>query len=73
MATQTIARTTMKAKEAAGYLGISYWTLLQKVREKKIPCIKMGKRLLFRQETLAKWLAEQEAASQVTRETDGLI
>ena len=34
MATEKIHRTTLTAKEAAEYLGISYWLITQLVRSK---------------------------------------
>ncbi|WP_427846530.1 helix-turn-helix domain-containing protein [Desulfitobacterium hafniense] len=56
-------RTTMKAKEAATYLGISYWLLLELVKQRKVPCITVGNRKLFRKDSLDCWLNEQEASS----------
>lgn len=58
-----ISRTTLTAKEAAEYLGISYWFVTQLVKRKKLPCIRMGNRLLFRTETLQKYLEKLEAES----------
>lgn len=54
---------TLKARQAAGYLGISYWKILDMVKKGEIPHIKAGKLVLFRQETLDRWIMEQEAAS----------
>lgn len=56
-------RATLKAKEAAHYLGFSYWKLLELVKAGEIPVIRAGNRLLFRRETLDLWLSQQEAAS----------
>lgn len=56
-------RATMTAREAAAYLGVSYWKLLELVRQKKVPHIRLDARVLFRREALDAWLAEQEAAS----------
>ena len=61
MAQSTHTRATLNAKEAAEHIGVSYWTLLQYVREKKVPFIKLGKRYLFREESLDKWLDKQES------------
>lgn len=47
MATAKMQRTTLTAKEAAEYLGISYWLITQLVRRKQIPCSRVGKRILF--------------------------
>ena len=54
---------TVKAKQAAKYLNISYWKILDMVKKGEIPHIKAGKLVLFRQTTLDRWLAEQEAAN----------
>lgn len=43
-----IKRTTLTAKEAAEYLGISYWFVTQLVKRRQLPCIRIGNRLLFR-------------------------
>ena len=48
MALDNIKRTTLTAKEAAEYLGISYWLITQLVKRKQIPCSRVGKRILFR-------------------------
>ena len=50
---------TMKAKQAAEYLGISYWKILDLAKKNMIPHIDCGKKL-FRKESLDKWMAEQE-------------
>jgi len=54
---------TVKAKQAAKYLNISYWKILDMVKKGEIPHIKAGKLVLFRQETLDQWLVEQEQQS----------
>ena len=38
MELQKVQRTTLTMKEAAEYLGISYWLVNQLVRRKQIPC-----------------------------------
>lgn len=58
-----ISRTTLTAKEAAEYLGISYWFVTQLVKRKKLPCIRLGNRLLFRVETLQQYLDKLENES----------
>lgn len=60
MATERIHRTTLTAKEAAEYLGISYWLITQLVRRKQIPCSRVGKRILFRKEVLDIYLSKKE-------------
>lgn len=54
---------TMRAKAAAEYLGVSYWKLLEWARAGKIPHIRLDGRILFRRESLDRWLAELEATS----------
>ena len=41
MELQKVQRTTLTMKEAAEYLGISYWLINQLVRRKQIPCSKV--------------------------------
>lgn len=60
MQTERIQRTTLTAKEAAEYLGISYWLITQLVRRKQIPCSRVGKRILFRKEALDIYLSTKE-------------
>ena len=60
MATEKIHRTTLTAKEAAEYLGISYWLITQLVRRKQIPCSRVGMRILFREEALDIYLSKKE-------------
>jgi excisionase family DNA binding protein len=56
-------RVTLNAHEAADYLGISYWQILEMAKRGIVPHSHAGKRVLFRIETLTKWLDEQEAIS----------
>lgn len=53
----------MNAKSASEYLGISYWSLTELARKKKIPFIAIGDRPHFRKETLDQWVQDQEKAS----------
>lgn len=68
MATEKIHRTTLTAKEAADYLGISYWLITQLVKRKQIPCSRVGKRLLFRKEALDIFLSKKENDSIVVEQ-----
>ena len=52
MELQKVQRTTLTMKEAAEYLGISYWLINQLVRRKQIPCSKVGGKFLFRVQAL---------------------
>lgn len=60
MAVDKVCRTTLTAKEAAEYLGISYWLITQLVKRKQIPCSRVGKRILFRKEALDIYLSKKE-------------
>ena len=60
MATERMQRTTLTAKEAAEYLGISYWLITQLVKRKQIPCSRVGKRILFRKEALDIYLFKKQ-------------
>ena len=63
MELEKVTRTTLTMREAAEYLGVSYWLVTQLVRRKKIPCSRVGGKVLFRKEALDKYLNEKEKAS----------
>lgn len=63
MEIQKVQRTTLTMKEAAGYLGISYWLINQLVRRKEIPCSKVGGKFLFRVQVLDEYLSSKEQES----------
>ena len=63
MELQKIQRTTLTMKEAAEYLGISYWSINQLVRRKEIPCSKVGGKFLFRVQVLDEYLSSKEQES----------
>ena len=65
MAMERMQRTTLTAKEAAEYLGISYWLITQLVKRKQIPGSRVGKRILFRKEALDIYLSKKENDSLV--------
>lgn len=58
-----VQRATLNSREAAEYLGISYWLLLEMVKREKINPIRCGGRYLFRQSALDDWMTKQEEAS----------
>ena len=58
-----IQRTTLTMREAAEYLGISYWLINQLVKRKQIPCSKVGGKFLLRVKALEEYLSEKEQAS----------
>ena len=51
---------TFTARQAAEYIGVSYWTILNLARQGEIKHFRGGNRLLFRQESLFEWMVEQE-------------
>ena len=53
----------MKAREAAAYLGVSYWLLLEMAKRGEVPHIRAGKLVLFRKEALDDWMRQQEQLS----------
>ena len=63
MELQKIQRTTLTMKEAAEYVGISYWLINQLVRRKEIPCSKVGGKFLFRVQVLDEYLSSKEQES----------
>lgn len=63
-----IQRATFSAKEAAEYLGVSYWLILEMVKRKQINPIRAGNRYLFRQTALDEWMARQEEGEEITGE-----
>ena len=70
----SVYRTTLTAKEAAEYLGVSYWFITQLVKRRQIPCIRLGNRLLFRVQTLQEHMQQQEINSiRVLEEPDERI
>ncbi len=53
----------LSAKQAANYLGISYWLILELVRKKEIPHTKLGSKIIFRKDSLNNYLLENEQKS----------
>ena len=60
MALPKVQRTTLIMKEAAEYLGISYWLINQLVRRKQIPWSKVGGNFLFRVQALDEYLRRKD-------------
>ncbi|WP_438446832.1 helix-turn-helix domain-containing protein [Gorillibacterium sp. sgz5001074] len=56
-------RETLTAKEAAAIIGICEDTLYEMVRQKQIPHFRVRRRILFRHQTLLKWMESLESAS----------
>lgn len=63
MKLEKVQRTTLTMREAAEYLGISYWLINQMVRRKQIPFCKIGGKYLFRVQALDEYLSNQEKES----------
>ena len=63
MELQKVQRTTLTMKEAAKYLGISYWLINQLVRRRQIPCSKVGGKFLFRVQALDEYINRKEKES----------
>lgn len=59
---QEVKRITLTMREAADYLGISYWLINQLVKKKQIPYSKVGGKFLFRVKGLDEYLCEKERA-----------
>lgn len=60
---QEVKRITLTIREAAGYLGISYWLINQLVKKKQIPYSKVGGKFLFRIKALDEYLTKKEKDS----------
>lgn len=58
-----MTRATMNARDAAAYIGCSYWKILEIAKAGEIPHAKIGNRIIFRRETLDNWMEEQEVKS----------
>ncbi|WP_347491160.1 helix-turn-helix domain-containing protein [Desulfoscipio sp. XC116] len=59
----TALRETMGAGEAAALLGVSRWLIYEMVKRQQIPCVRAGKRVLFRRVALDAWMDAQERGS----------
>ena len=60
---RALERSTLKAREAAAYLGVSYWLLLEMAKRGEVPHIRAGRLVLFRKEALDDWMRQQEQLS----------
>ena len=57
---EEVKRSTLTTLEVAKYLGVSQDLIFKMVREKSIPCFRIGRRILFRVESIDKWITERE-------------
>lgn len=55
--------TGLVAKEVAEILGCSEYSVRQKVRERKLPHYKVGRRIFFTRSGIDSWMKEQEQSS----------
>lgn len=54
-----IERSTLTVEEIAKYIGISKEQIYLMVREKRIPCFRIGRRILFKRESIDRWIEDQ--------------
>lgn len=57
---EPIKRSTLTAQETATYLGVSLDMVYKLAREKAIPNIRLGQRILFKKDSIDRWLSELE-------------
>ena len=55
-----IERTTLTVGEIATYLGLSKDFIYILVRENRIPHVRVGRRILFKRESIDKWFEDME-------------
>lgn len=60
---EPIKRSTLTVVEVAEYLGISKDLVYMMVREKQLPHVKLGRRILFKIDSVERWLAALENES----------
>lgn len=58
-----LERTTLTVVELAEYLGVSKDLVYKLVREKRLPVIRLGTRLLFKRDTIDRFIGELEQQS----------
>lgn len=51
---------TMTPLELANFIGVSKDLIYQMVRENKLPFVRIGRRILFRRETIVLWMNQEE-------------
>lgn len=60
MPEQAVQRTTLSVKETSALLGVSTKLVYQLVREKNIPFVRIAGRILFKVDSIDRWLSKQE-------------
>lgn len=51
---------TLNAQEVADIVGLSIDTIYKMTRQKEIPHVQFGRRVLYRRESIEQWLKEHE-------------
>lgn len=53
----------LNAKQAAAFIGTSYWSLNELCKQNKVPFYTIGNRRLFRKESLERWQTNLEMSN----------
>lgn len=62
-----IQRSTLTADELAIYLGISRHHVYQLAKSGELPSIRLGRRVLFKKDSVDRFMAERETSSVATK------
>jgi excisionase family DNA binding protein len=65
--TTSVVALALKPRDAAKALGISERLLWSWTNQGKIPCVRVGKRIIYPTQQLREWLASQVAAGRQQR------
>ena len=57
---KSLERTTLTVQEVAGYIGVSKDFVYKLVRQKDIPFVRIGSRVLFKRASIESWLSDAE-------------
>ena len=57
-------RLLLSIREAAGLLGVCERTIWTLTKERQLPHVRIGRRVLFSRKALHEWIAQQEAVNQ---------
>ena len=55
---------TFKPNDAAQYIGCKYGMIMDLVRQNKIPHYRIGRRVFFKEDALAKWIDDGGTSAQ---------
>ena len=56
-----LERTTLTVQEVAGYIGVSKDFVYMLVRQKDVPFVRIGSRVLFKRASIEAWLSDAES------------